>query len=51
MTKDDILKRANKDISKLKASGIKPTGIQDRDPYPTAGKTVKTKKKPNSQKG
>lgn len=50
MDKNDILKRANKDLAKAKARGDKPQGITDRDPYPTASKTVKTKKKPNSQR-
>jgi len=50
MDKNDILKRANKDIAKAKARGDNPKGITDRDPYPTSNQTVKTKKKPNSQR-
>lgn len=46
MTKEDILKRANKDIARAKARGEKPKGITDRDPYPSAVPTVKSKKKP-----
>lgn len=50
MNKNDILKRANKDIAQAKARGDNPKGITDRDPYPTKDKTVKTKKKPTSQR-
>ena len=49
MTKEDIFKRANKDIAKAKARGDNPKGFTDRDPYPQAPKTVKTKKKPNQK--
>lgn len=35
MTKDEITKRANKDLQAAKARGEKPGKIQDRDPYPT----------------
>lgn len=49
MKKDDIIKRANKNIQAAKASGVKPTHLINPDPYPTSSpaNNPKTKKKPS----
>lgn len=33
-TKEEMLKAINKDVEKAKKSGMKPTKIENRNPYP-----------------